>query len=38
MEEEIVDAVKVLHVSHAFSEIGTKQRPELQLIGRIDQL
>jgi hypothetical protein len=38
MKEEIIEAVKVLDVPHAFSEIGAKQRPELLFFCRVYQL
>jgi len=37
MKEEMIEAVEVLHVAHTFGKIGAKQRPELRLIGRINQ-
>jgi len=38
MKEEVVEAIEVLHLPQAFGKIGAKQRPELSLIGGIDQL
>jgi hypothetical protein len=38
MKKEVIETVEVRHIPYAFSKIGTKQRPELLLIGRINQL
>jgi hypothetical protein len=38
VKEKMIQPVKVLHVSQALGEIGANERPELGLIGRIDEL
>jgi hypothetical protein len=38
VKEQVIEAVKMLKISQAFGEISSKQRPELRLVRRIDQL